>query len=211
MFHRGLHQVPRRKFIMNKLEKICVFCGSSEGNDLAITDAAKRLGEIFANRNITLVYGAAKIGVMGNIAKSVLEKKGKVIGIIPNFLKKKEVVHLGLTKLISTENMHQRKMKMQEESDGFIAMPGGMGTLEELFEIITWLQLGLHKKPIGLLNINGFYNDLINMLETMVRKGFLSMDNYSLLLVDSNPERLLKKMEEFKPATLPKWLSKDRT
>ncbi len=196
---------------MNKLEKICVFCGSSDGNDLAITDAAVKLGEIFAERKITLVYGAAKIGVMGTIAKSVLDKNGKVIGIIPNFLKKKEVVHLGLTELITTENMHERKMKMQETSDGFIALPGGMGTLEELFEIITWLQLGLHQKPIGLLNINGFYNDLISLLENMVRKGFLSMDNYNLLLVDSNSEQLLKKMEEFKIALRPKWLNSDRT
>ncbi len=195
---------------MNNLDKICVFCGSSDGNDLAITDAAVKLGEIFAERNITLVYGAAKIGVMGTIAKSVLDNSGKVIGIIPNFLKKKEVVHLGLTELITTENMHERKLKMHEQSDGFIALPGGMGTLEELFEIITWLQLGLHQKPIGLLNINGFYNDLIKMLETMVRKGFLSMDNYNLLLVDSNPDQLLKKMEEFKTPQLPKWLNSDR-
>lgn len=195
---------------MNNLDKICVFCGSSDGNDLAITDAAVKLGEIFAERNITLVYGAAKIGVMGTIAKSVLDNSGKVIGIIPNFLKKKEVVHLGLTELITTENMHERKLKMQEQSDGFIALPGGMGTLEELFEIITWLQLGLHQKPIGLLNINGFYNDLIKMLETMVRKGFLSMDNYNLLLVDSNPKELLKKMEDFKTPQLPKWLNSDR-
>src|SRR5690606_21669220 len=124
---------------MNKLEKICVFCGSSEGNDLAITETSKKLGEIFAERNITLVYGAAKIGVMGILAKSVLDNNGRVIGVIPNFLKKKEVVHLGLSELITTENMHERKLKMQEESDGFIALPGGMGTLEELFEIITWL------------------------------------------------------------------------
>ncbi len=196
---------------MNQLDKICVFCGSSDGNDLAITDTAERLGEIFAERNITLVYGAAKIGVMGTIAKSVLDNNGKVIGIIPNFLKKKEVVHLGLTELITTQNMHERKLKMQEESDGFIALPGGMGTLEELFEIITWLQLGLHQKPIGLLNINGFYNDLIKMLETMVRKGFLSMENYNLLLVDSNPNKLLKKMQEFKTPQIPKWLNSDRT
>ncbi|WP_313111119.1 TIGR00730 family Rossman fold protein [Aequorivita sediminis] len=196
---------------MNKLEKICVFCGSSEGNDLAITAASEKLGKIFVEKNITLVYGAAKIGVMGVIAKSVLDNKGKVIGIIPNFLKKKEVVHLGLTKLITTDNMHQRKLKMQENSDGFIALPGGMGTLEELFEIITWLQLGLHSKPIGLLNVNGFYNDLIKMLETMVRKGFLSMDNYNLLLVDSNPQQLLNKMEKFKPIDQPKWLNDDRT
>ncbi len=196
---------------MNTLNKICVFCGSSDGNDLAITDAAKKLGEIFAERSITLVYGAAKIGVMGTIAQSVLENNGKVIGIIPNFLKKKEVVHLGLTELITTQNMHERKMKMQEASDGFIALPGGMGTLEELFEIITWLQLGLHQKPIGLLNVNNFYNDLINMLETMVRKGFLSIDNYQLLLVDSDSSQLIKKMEDFRPKPLPKWLNSDRT
>ena len=196
---------------MKKLEKICVFCGSSDGNDIAITDAAIKLGEIFVDRKITLVYGAAKIGVMGTIAKSVLDNRGSVIGIIPNFLKKKEVVHLGLTELITTKNMHERKLKMQEASDGFIALPGGMGTLEELFEIITWLQLGLHQKPIGLLNINGFYNDLIKMLETMVRKGFLSMENYSLLLVDSNPLNLIKKMEDFKAPEIPKWLNSDRT
>lgn len=195
---------------MNELKKICVFCGSSSGNDLAITDMAVKLGEIFAARNITLVYGAAKIGVMGTIAKSVLDNNGKVIGIIPDFLKMKEVVHLGLSELITTQNMHERKLKMQEASDGFIALPGGMGTLEELFEIITWLQLGLHKKPIGLLNVNGFYNDLINLLENMVRKGFLSIENYNLLLVDSSPIQLLKKMEEFKRPEVPKWLNKDR-
>ena len=196
---------------MNKLEKICVFCGSSEGNDLAIIQAAQKVGQLFAEREITLVYGAAKIGVMGILAKSVLDNGGNVIGVIPNFLKKKEVVHLGLTELITTENMHERKLKMQEASDGFIALPGGMGTLEELFEIITWLQLGLHQKPIGLLNINGFYDDLIKMLETMVRKGFLSMENYNLLLVDCDPASLLKKMEEFKTPQLPKWLNSDRT
>lgn len=195
---------------MKDLKTICVFCGSSSGNDLAITDAAEKLGKVFAAQNITLVYGAAKIGVMGTIAKSVLDNNGKVIGIIPEFLKMKEVVHLGLTELITTENMHERKLKMQENSDGFIALPGGMGTLEELFEIITWLQLGLHQKPIGLLNVNGFYDDLINLLENMVRKGFLSMDNYNLLLVDSNPEQLLKKMSEFRRPDLPKWLSEDR-
>lgn len=196
---------------MNKLEKICVFCGSSEGNDLAITQAAIKLGETFANRDITLVYGAAKIGVMGVVAKSVLDNNGTVIGIIPEFLKKKEVVHLGLSQLITTENMHDRKMKMQEVSDGFIALPGGMGTLEELFEILTWLQLGLHNKPIGLLNVNHFYDDLLQLLETMVRKGLLKMKNYELLLVSDSIDILLEKMEQFKAPKIPKWLSPERT
>lgn len=196
---------------MNNLSHICVFCGSSDGNDRAITDGAIRLGKIFIEQNITLVYGAAKIGVMGILAKSVLEDHGKVIGIIPDFLKKKEVVHLGLTKLITTENMHERKLKMHEVSDGFIALPGGFGTLEELFEIITWLQLGLHNKPIGLLNINGFYDNLINLMETMVRKGFLKMANYDLLLVDSDVENLLQKMRNFSAPQIPKWLNTERT
>ena len=124
---------------MNKLENICVFCGSNEGNDTLIIDVSKRLGKKLAKSNITLVYGAAKIGVMGIVAKATLKKKGKVIGVIPEFLKNKEVVHLGLTELITTENMHERKLKLHDLSDGFIALPGGVGTLEELFEIFTWL------------------------------------------------------------------------
>lgn len=196
---------------MNTLNKICVFCGSSDGNDSQITEAAIHLGTLFAQRDITLVYGAAKIGVMGTIAKTVLDANGKVIGIIPQFLKKKEVVHLGLTELITTKNMHERKLQMQEISDGFIALPGGFGTLEELFEIITWLQLGLHTKPIGLLNVNGFYDDLLKMLEKIVRKGFLSMKNYDMLLVDTSIENLLQKMEGFKTPRIPKWLKPERT
>jgi|SRR5699024_692046 len=196
---------------MKHLDKICVFCGSREGNDMVIIDAAQEAGEVFAKRNITLVYGAAKIGIMGVMAKSVLENNGKVIGIIPEFLKMKEVVHLGLTKLITTDTMHERKLRMHQESDGFIALPGGMGTFEELFEILTWQQLGLHQKPIGLLNVNGFYNELIAMLETMVKKGFLSINHYNLLLIDTEIDNLLEKMGNFKKPRLPKWLSKDET
>ena len=196
---------------MNKLNSICVFCGSSDGNDPKITEAAIALGHSFVTHDITLVYGAAKIGVMGTIAQAMLDKHGQVIGIIPQFLKKKEVVHLGLTQLITTDNMHERKLQMQEMSDGFIALPGGFGTLEELFEIGTWLQLGLHTKPMGLLNVNGFYDDLISMLETMVKRGFLSMDNYELLLVDTDIEGLLQKMQTFKTPQLPKWLSPKRS
>lgn len=195
---------------MQQLNKICVFCGSREGNDIEITEQARHVGKFLAMRNITLVYGAAKIGIMGIVAKNVLENKGHVIGVIPDFLKMKEVVHLGLTELITTETMHERKLRMHKESDAFIALPGGMGTFEELFEIITWQQLGLHQKPIGILNSNGFYDDLIAMLETMVRKGFLSMNHYNLIQVDSNIENLLEKLESFKKPRLPQWLTKDK-
>ncbi len=196
---------------MNKLNSICVFCGSSEGNDVDVIAQALQLGETFAKEKITLVYGAAKIGVMGKVAEGVIINKGKVIGIIPEFLKLKEVVHFGLDELITTTNMHDRKMKMHEISDGFITLPGGFGTLEELFEIITWSQLGLHQKPIGLLNINGFYDDLLKMLEQMVRRGFLKMENYELLIVDTAITKLLEKMRNFKPQPVPKWLSNERT
>lgn len=196
---------------MSNLKSIAVFCGSSEGNDSLIIEAAVQLGELIAKEDITLVYGAAKIGIMGKIAEASLLNKGKVIGVIPEFLKLKEVVHLGLNKLITTDNMHQRKLKMHELSDGFITLPGGFGTFEELFEIITWAQLGLHQKPIGLLNVNGFYNDLLAMLETMVSKGLLKMDNYEMLIVDSDANILLEKMRAYKPKAVPKWLKVDRT
>ncbi|MCK0109170.1 TIGR00730 family Rossman fold protein [Flavobacteriaceae bacterium S0825] len=196
---------------MNDLKAIAVFCASSEGNDTKIISEAETLGKTLANENITLVYGAAKIGIMGKIAQASLDNHGKVIGVIPEFLKLKEVVHLGLTELITTDNMHERKLKMHELSDGFITLPGGFGTLEELFEIITWAQLGLHQKPIGLLNINGFYNDLISMLETMVAKGLLKMANFKLLIVEDDINRLLDKMRHYKRQPVPKWLKADRT
>jgi uncharacterized protein (TIGR00730 family) len=196
---------------MNEINAIAVFCGSSEGNDMEIISMAEDLGRIFAQENITLVYGAAKIGIMGKVAQASLDNQGKVIGVIPEFLKLKEVVHLGLNELITTKNMHERKLKMHELSDGFITLPGGFGTFEELFEIITWAQLGLHQKPIGLLNINGFYDDLIRMLKTMVVKGFLKLDNLELLIVDNDINSLLDKMKQYKPQEVPKWLKADRT
>ena len=135
---------------------------------------------------------------MGLIANATLAHKGKVTGIVPTFLKLKEVVHLGLTELIITKNMHERKLLMQNRSDAFITMPGGIGTMEELFELLTWLQLGLHSKPIGLLNVNHYYDDLIVMLQKMVEKGFLSKDNLKLLIVDDQIDTLLEKMGNFK-------------
>jgi len=191
---------------MNVLDTICVFCGSSDGNDVSIMDKAMNLGKKLAHQDITLVYGGAKIGIMGKVAQGVLENKGRVIGVIPEFLKVKEVVHTDLNKLVITENMHQRKMKMQELSDGFITLPGGLGTLEELFEVLTWAQLGLHQKPIGLLNINGFYNVLLELLQNMVAQGLMKKENLELLLVDTNIDDLLEKMKAFVPKQESKWL-----
>ena len=192
------------------MKSIVVFCGSSEGNDQEIISAAKELGKVFAKQNIILVYGGAKIGIMGIMAQSALDNGGNVIGIIPDFLKSKEVFHSGLSQLIITKNMHDRKLKMHELSDGIIALPGGYGTLEELFEMITWAQLGLHQNPIGILNTNGFYDNLLKMLKKMVTQGFLKQENYELLLVDDNVNALLQKMQDYKPMALPKWIKKNQ-
>ncbi|WP_298347854.1 TIGR00730 family Rossman fold protein [uncultured Dokdonia sp.] len=189
-----------------KLASICVYCGSSAGTDPEIINQARLLGATLAKKDMTLVYGAAKIGVMGAVAQGALDANGKVIGVIPAFLQIKEVVHTGLTELIVNETMHERKMKLQELSDGFITLPGGFGTMEELFEVLTWSQLALHKKPVGMLNVNGFYDDLLSALKNMVDKGFLKQENYDILLVDTTIDGLLDQMENFKPMAMPKWL-----
>ncbi len=192
------------------MKSVVVFCGSSEGNDPKVLSEATQLGATLAKRGIDLVYGAAIIGVMGKVAQGALDQQGKVIGVIPDFLMMKEVYHPGLSELIITENMHERKLKMHELSDAIITLPGGYGTLEELFEMITWAQLGLHQKPIGILNTNGFYNDLLAMLRKMVREGFLKQENYEMLLVGDSVDGLLQKMEEYQPLPLPKWIQKDQ-
>lgn len=192
------------------MKSIVVFCGSSEGNDPKVSQAASYLGVVLAARNITLVYGGAKIGVMGQVAQHTLNNGGLVIGVIPDFLKHKEVFHTELTQLIVTQNMHERKLKMFELCEGIITLPGGFGTLEEFFEMVTWAQLGLHQKPIGILNTNGFYDDLLKMLQKMVRLGFLKKENYEMILVDDDVEGLLQKMSSYIPLPLPKWIKKDQ-
>lgn len=192
------------------MNSIVVFCGSSEGNDRIVLDKAYSLGREMAERSIRLIYGAARIGVMGKLAQGALDYSGNVIGIIPDFLKHKEVFHNGLTKLIVTENMHERKLKMHEMSEAVIMLPGGYGTLEEFFEMITWAQLGLHQKPIGILNINGFYDNLMGMLKTMVDQGFVKKENYDMILIDHSINGLLDKMSFYKPQHVPKWINKDQ-
>lgn len=192
------------------MKSVAVFCGSSEGVDKKIIREAYGLGKYLASKDITLIYGAARIGIMGQVATGALENKGKVIGVIPDFLKIKEVYHTGLTELIVTKTMHERKLIMHELSEGVITLPGGYGTLEELFEMITWAQLGLHSKPVGILNTNGFYDDLMAMLRTMVKNKFLKQENYEMLLLETQVKSLLDRMENYKPLIFPKWITKDQ-
>jgi len=192
------------------MKRITVFCGSSFGTEASYTKQATLLGETFAKENIELVYGGANVGLMGAIADGVLNNGGKAIGVLPNFLRSKEIAHLGLTELILVESMHERKTKMNDLCDGVIALPGGFGTLEELFEMLTWAQLGLHKKPIAILNIDGFYDSLIALTETMVEKGLLKEANQKMLLVSDNIPDLLHQMRNYTPPTVGKWIDKDK-
>lgn len=192
------------------MKSVSVFCGSSSGTDNIIVKEAYQLGKELANRQVKLVYGGAKIGIMGQVAKGVLDYNGKVLGVIPDFLKRKEVVHTELSELITTENMHDRKVVMYEKSDGFIILPGGFGTMDEFFEITTWGQIGLHTKPVGILNINGFYDALITQAKVMVDRGFLKQENLDVILVDTTITGLLKKMNSFKGSSVPKWINKEQ-
>ena len=191
------------------MKSIAVFCGSSEGYDENIIHNAISLGNLLAEQEIKLVYGAARIGLMGHIARTVLDKGGTVIGIIPEFLQKKEIVNDEISELIVTDNMHDRKIIMYERSDGFIISPGGFGTMDEFFEITTWSQLGLHGKPVGILNLKGYYDHLLKQFEHMVKTGFLKMENYEAIIVDTDSKRLLERMKEYTPLPIPKWLQKE--
>lgn len=167
------------------------------------------MGTHLAMRDIGLVNGGAKVGLMGILADSALAAGGEVIGVLPKFLKAKEIAHQNLSDLILVESMHERKTRMNDLSDGAIALPGGFGTLEEFFEMLTWGQLGLHQKPLGILNIDGFYSDLLDMLDTMVNKGFLKEVNRQMVLVSKDVDALLEKMDRYRPADVPKWISKE--
>ncbi len=192
------------------MKSIAIFCGSSNGSEEVYRSQAMLLGETLAQRNIRIVYGGAKVGLMGAVADAALNAGGNVVGVLPHFLRTKEIKHERLSELIMVESMHERKTKMHELSDGFIALPGGFGTLEELFEILTWAQLGLHKKPVGLLNVNGFYDSLQHLLDTMVEKGFLKEINYSMLLIGNDIAELLEKMNQYHAPAVGKWITEDK-
>jgi uncharacterized protein (TIGR00730 family) len=191
------------------MKSICVFCGANFNGDPVLKQAVEQLAEVMASRDITLVYGGGKVGVMGILADAVLKEGGKAIGIIPQFLMDKEVGHTGLTELHIVENMHQRKQMMNDLSDGIITLPGGLGTLEEFFEVLTWLQLGLHNHPIGLLNVNGFYDFLLKQLDVMVEQKFLKPTNRNLVITSGDPIELVNLMDSFNVTPDEVWF-KDR-
>lgn len=193
------------------MKRICVFCGSNSGSNPQYLQAAENVGEFLAHNQIELVYGGGRVGLMGKIAETVLANGGQVIGIIPEQLAAREVAYAGLTELFVVTSMHERKALMAELSDGFIALPGGFGTFEEFCEIVTWAQLGIHQKPCALLNVAGFYDSLIAMIDYSTSQNFIRPEHRSLVLVDDNIETLYQKMKNFEPPILEKWLDKSST
>ncbi|MFD2217038.1 TIGR00730 family Rossman fold protein [Metabacillus endolithicus] len=193
------------------MKRICVFCGSSPGaSDLYSEDAAK-LGAQLAKEGITLVYGGSKVGIMGVVANAALQAGGEVIGVIPKMLMERELAHPGLSELIIVHSMHERKAKMEELSDGFVVLPGGPGTMEEFFEVYTWAQLGEHRKPIGMMNSNHYYDKLLAFFDHMIQEQFLKPEYRSMVIVDSDPEQLIQKFRSYEPPLLTKWITPQQT
>ena len=190
------------------MRSVCVYCGSNAGARPAYAEAARRLGEELVARGLGLVYGGSSVGIMTVVADAVLERGGQVTGVIPEALVRKEIAHGGLSRLHVTSSMHERKTLMAELSDAFVALPGGIGTLEELFEAWTWAQLGLHGKPVGLLNVAGYFDGLVAFLDHAVREGFVREANRAMLVVSDDPAELLDRFESYRAPTVPKWIRK---
>lgn len=187
------------------INKIAVFCGSSTGKYPIYMEQAYKLGKEIATRGKAVVYGGAHVGLMGAVASGAIDHGGKVYGVIPEFLKVKELEYKGLSENFVVKTMHERKAKMEELCDAVIALPGGFGTLDELFEIITWGQLALHRKPIGLLNTEGYYDELMVFVDSMIKKGFVKPEYRNLLILDADVNTLLSKMELYIPGMNEKW------
>jgi len=179
------------------MKSVCIFCGANFNGDPALKAAVEQLVEVMASRNMSLVFGGGKVGMMGLLADNMIGRGGKTVGVIPQFLLDKEVGHTGLTELHIVETMHQRKQLMSDLCDAIIMLPGGFGTLEEFFEVLTWLQLGLHHKPIGILNVNGFYDFLLKQMDVMVEQQFLKPANRKLVITSNDPIELVSLMENF--------------
>ena len=193
------------------IRRICVFCGSNKGASGDYVDAARALGTLFAKEGIALVYGGGSVGLMGELADSVLASGGEVIGVIPHALWAREVGHRGLTDLRIVDTMHERKAMMADLSDAFIALPGGLGTLEEIFEVWTWAQLGLHQKPLGFLDVNGYYAPLMQFLDRAVRERFVKEEHRTVAMVSSDAEALLRRFDAWQPPRVEKWITRDET
>jgi len=193
------------------VNRICVFCGSSPGRRPAYRAAAAALGRGMVRRGAGLVFGGGHVGIMGAVADAVLAAGGPAVGVIPRGLQERELAHAGLTELHLVETMHQRKALMAELSDAFVALPGGMGTLEETTEVLTWAQLGIHQKPVGLLDVEGYWTPFVAMLDHAVEEGFLRPDQRALLLVEREVEPLLDRLEAWRPAPVRRWMEGDET
>ena len=193
------------------MKRLCVYCGSSSGGKSDYAQVARQLAHAMVSRNIGLVYGGASVGIMGEIANAVLEEGGNVIGVIPKRLFAKEVAHTGITELREVSSMHERKSLMADLSDGFIALPGGFGTIEEILEIITWSQLGMHWKPCGLLNVCRYYDKLIEFLDHAVSEQFIKTSHRSTILIDESPDALLEKFKAYKAPETTKWIDRKST
>jgi len=188
------------------MKSICVFCGSSSGKGVNHLTAAQKLGKIISEENITLVYGGGNLGIMGELANTVLQYNGRVIGVIPEDLVAREAALREVTELRIVKSMHERKAMMSELSEGFIAMSGGIGTLEEFFEAWTWAQLGIHNKPIGILNIDGYYDRLIDFINNSVEQEFVNKNNLDMIVIDKDAKSLIVKMKDFKPVKVRRWM-----
>jgi uncharacterized protein (TIGR00730 family) len=191
-----------------RMKRLCVFCGSSPGNSAAFTTVARELGETIAARGIELIYGGAHVGLMGVVADAALGRGGKVIGVLPRFMADKELAHPRLTRLHVVETMHERKRFMAELAEGFVALPGGFGTFEEIFEAITWSQLHLHRRPCALLNVAGYYDSLLDFLDGAVAAGFIRQDLRDSLIVAGGVAELFAGLADFRPAQSEKWIPK---
>ena len=194
---------------VRSFKRLCIFCGSSHGSNPIYAEAAKNVGSELARRGIGLVYGGGNVGLMGVVADAVLAAGGNVIGVIPEALMAKEVGHRGLPDLRIVKTMHERKALMAELADGFVALPGGIGTFEEFFEIVTWAQLGLHAKPCGLFNVNGFYNPLLHLLDHAIEEGFIKPNQRDLIVVESDFRTLLERLARHRVPPEPKWIGKE--
>lgn len=193
------------------MHRVCVFCGASSGEHSRYLDAATALGELLAEEGIDLVYGGSRLGLMGRLAESTLEAGGHVTGVIPQALTRREVAHGDLSELRVVDSMHERKGIMADLADAFIVLPGGLGTMEEFFEVLTWSQLGLHRKPIGILDVDGYYEPLIHLLDHMVRQGFVASNHRRMVVVEDEPARLLERLRSYVAPPVPTWIAQEQT